>query len=73
VAIALPWKVALAAIYTRMTLRAKNAPSFPRGPLDLAPISSPTRLASFGSSKATNRIPRIQRSRCAIQSAQTGG
>src|SRR6266436_9238983 len=51
-----------------MAANAKDAPTLPRGPFDLAPISSVTRPLSMGRRIPARRIPKIQRSRCGSQS-----
>src|SRR5260370_21059964 len=51
-----------------MVASARDAPTLPRGPFDLAPISSVTSPLSAGRRIPASRIPKIQRSRWATQS-----
>src|SRR6266403_2122178 len=51
-----------------MVASERDAPTLPRGPFDLAPISSVTRRRSIGRRIAARRIPKIQRSRGGSQS-----
>src|SRR5258706_12619799 len=51
-----------------MVASARDAPTLPRGPFDLAPISSVTSPLSAGRRIPARRIPKIQRSSGATQS-----
>src|SRR5437879_11591210 len=65
---ALAWRTARRTTERITAARAREAPTFPRGPFDFAPISSVTSLLSAGKRIPARRIPTIQRSVLATQS-----